>query len=296
MQTEDADTASNSSSSSGAGSVLLLGSSLTSGTDGSSSVRAQDQATASSSSSGSSKLLPGGSVFVKHRRGVKGQAVHVARTMQQLLQLQQRLKGSSKDFIVQQEVPPLLLQGRKFVMRVHVLAVPQPLQLHSGDPAAVAVRVYVHEDAIVLQHAQQYDPASDDSAVHISSMGKQHPVLVLLAGSLLPAGLQKSDWQQLQGLAVRCIDAVHHVLLPAAVHPGVVLYHLFGFDCMVNTAGQVVLLEVNSYPAIASGTMCGVDVNVYTRLIGDLVRLLVLPVADGVAPEPGGFVEVKNMP
>jgi hypothetical protein len=65
---------------------------------------------------------------------------------------------------------------------------------------------------------------------------------------------------------------------------------------MVNTAGQVVLLEVNSYPAIASGTMCGVDVGVYTRLIGDLVRLLVLPIADGVAPQPGGFVEVMSMP
>jgi hypothetical protein len=292
------------------------------------SVQNQGAATASrnsSSSSSSSALLPGGSVFVKHRRGVKGQAVHVARTLQQLLQLQQRLRGSSRDFIVQQEVPPLLLQGCKFVMRVHVLAVPQlaqqPQQLQQqqlqqqqqqqrdqqqqqqqqqqrqqqnrDDPvAAAAVRVYVHKDVIVLQHAKPFDPASVDSAVHISSKGKHHPPPVLLADSQLPTHLQDSIWKQLQQLAAKCIQAVCHLLLPLEVHPGVVLYHLFGFDCMVDAVGRVVLLEVNSYPAIASGTMCKVGVSVYTRLVGDLVRLLVLPVADGVAPQPGGFLEV----
>ncbi|WIA35413.1 hypothetical protein OEZ86_003857 [Tetradesmus obliquus] len=76
------------------------------------------------------------------------------------------------------------------------------------------------------------------------------------------------------------------------VHPGVELYHLFGFDCMVDAEGCVVLLEVNSYPAIARGIMSGVNAAVFTRLVGDLVRLMVLPVADGVPPEPGGFVEV----
>jgi hypothetical protein len=211
------------------GGAVLSENSAQAATGGSSSVPAQDRATASSSSSsGSGMLLRGGSAFVKHRRGVQGQAVYVARTLQQLLQLQQRLKGSSKDFIVQQEVPPLPLQGRKFVMRVHVLVVPQPLQVHSGHPAAATVRVYVHKDVVVLQHAQQYNPASDDSAVHISSRGKQHPVPVLLAGSVLPSDLQDSIWQQLQGLAVQCIHAISHMLLPTSVHPGVVLYHLFG--------------------------------------------------------------------
>jgi hypothetical protein len=226
--------------------------------------------------------------------------------VQQLLQLQQRLKGSSRDFVVQQEVLPMLLQGRKFVLRVHVLVVPQlahqQQQDHPdyGNPTAAAAaaagggagRVFVHEDVIVLQHAKQYDPASDYSAVHISSRGRQHPPPVLLAHSQLPSHIQQSIWQQLQGLAVHSIHAVSDQLLPTKVHPGVVLYHLFGFDCMADAAGQVVLLEVNSYPAIASGTMSKVDVAVYNRLVGDLVRLLVLPVADGVAAEPGGFLEV----
>ncbi len=49
-------------------------------------------------------------------------------------------------------------------------------------------------------------------------------------------------------------------------------------------------LQVNAYPAIASGTMAGVDRQVFTDLLQDLLTLVVLPVTDGAAPEPGGFV------
>lgn len=71
------------------------------------------------------RSLPG-TVFVKHRSGVKGQAVCVAHTRDDLKQLQQKLRHSAADFIVQQEVsPPMLLDGRKFVLRQHVLVVLQ---------------------------------------------------------------------------------------------------------------------------------------------------------------------------
>jgi hypothetical protein len=39
----------------------------------------------------------------------------------------------------------------------------------------------------------------------------------------------------------------------------------------------VLLLEVNSYPAIASGTMAAVPRQVYTRLVDDLLHLVVIP-------------------
>lgn len=59
----------------------------------------------------------------------------------------------------------------------------------------------------------------------------------------------------------------------------------------------MLLLEANSYPAIASGTMAAVPRDVYTRLIGDLLTLVVLPAlgsggeraGEGAA---GGFVRV----
>ena len=51
-------------------------------------------------------------------------------------------------------------------------------------------------------------------------------------------------------------------------------------------------VQVNAYPAIASGTMAAVDRKVYTKLVKDLLGLFVLPLTDGVPPDPGGFVEL----
>lgn len=51
---------------------------------------------------------------------------------------------------------------------------------------------------------------------------------------------------------------------------------------------------MNSYPAIASGTMRHVEVAVYNRLLKDMLTLMVLPVTgDAAAPDPGGFVQVS---
>lgn len=266
------------------------------------------------------------SIFVKHRLGVKGQAVYVLHTTHELLQLQQRLGGSAADFVVQEEVasPMLLKGGRKFVLRVHVLMVlRQPgvgsgvsgvPQLGSkGAPAAVVAEdrqpqvsqgtplhgvaqhppfdVYVHDDVIVLPHAAAYEPGSSTPAVHISSKGAGHPTPFLLH-QRMPELHGTVVWPQLQQLAARTLSAVAQALVPPVVSEDcAVLYHLFGLDCVVEDAsGRVVLLEVNSYPAIASGTMSAVASVVYTRLLEDLVRLIVLPVADGVPAQAGGFV------
>ena len=53
---------------------------------------------------------------------------------------------------------------------------------------------------------------------------------------------------------------------------------------------QVWLLEVNSYPAIASGTMRAVDTHVYTELVRDVVSLVVLPAISNTEPHAGSFL------
>lgn len=295
--------------------------------------------------SGPDTQLPS-TVFVKHRRGVKGQAVYVAHTAADLQQLLQKLKGSAAEFVVQQEVaPPMLLEGRKFVLRVHVLvvlcqeghavpgaggaeqgsrrgglqarpvleqgagicaagpvqdnrvaALPGATKCADGDQGVCSdahvgstrpLGVYVHDDVIVLPHASEYHASSKSPAVHISSKGTIHPKPFLL--QQLPE-LHATVWPQLQQLALNTIEGVAPALAPPAVHLGAQLYHLFGFDCMVDAVGKVVLLEVNSYPAIASGTMSAVDPGVYSRLVRDMATLLVLPLTDGIKAEPGGFV------
>jgi hypothetical protein len=267
---------------------------------------------------------------MKRRQAVKGKAVYVAQTVADPVQLQEKLKGSLADFVVQQEVaPPMLLDGRKFVLRVHVLVVlrqgtgscaaatqaaaaqvvhagtgGQQLQGSSDGAAAGGLccaggavtlpgaadgshlDVYVHEDVNVLPHASLYDAGSKVQAVHISSKGSKHPPPVLL--QQLPE-LHGLVWPQLLQLAAATVDAASPALIPAEVAPDAALYHLFGFDCMIDTAGHAVLLEVNSYPAVASGTMSAVSPAVYTRLVQDMVTLLVLPRTDGDAAAAGGF-------
>lgn len=256
--------------------------------------------------SGSARRSLPGTVFVKHRSSVKGQAVYVAHTRDDLEQLQQKLKHSAAGFIVQQEVsPPMLLDGRKFVLRQHVLVVLQDScarQLAADIGAAGGhtttsksapsrhvskpLTVYSHEDVVVLQHACPYEPGSSLPAVHISSKGSGHPAPRLL--QQLPE-LHAVAWPQLQQLAARTVHAVVHTLVPPCVHPDALLYHMFGFDCMIEASGHVVLLEVNAFPALASGTMAAVSSDVYTRLVQDMVTLLVLPLTDGAKAAAGGF-------
>lgn len=42
--------------------------------------------------------------------------------------------------------------------------------------------------------------------------------------------------------------------------------------------------------------MAGVDRGVYTRLVEDLLTLLVLPVTDSTPPRPGGWQQVELAP
>lgn len=163
----------------------------------------------------------------------------------------------------------------EFVLRVHVIVNVAPFC------------VYMHEDVIVIKHAVAYELGSRDAAAHISSKGSSHPKPVLLAS--LPA-LHAQVLPQIQQLVTGTVCAVTSELQPVQTDPATVLYHLFGFDCIVDTSSRVLLLEVNSYPAIASGTMAGVDVAVYTRLMHDMLTLLVLPLTEGVVSYPAGFV------
>lgn len=80
--------------------------------------------------------------FLKHRRGVKGQAVHYLPTTAALLERLQGLSAHSRRALVAQAaVPPLLLRGRKFVLRAHVLL--RLLAAAGGESSRLAA--YVHE-------------------------------------------------------------------------------------------------------------------------------------------------------
>ena len=221
--------------------------------------------------------------FLKHRHGVKGQAVYAFTSLQALsARLSSISNASRRNVVVQRDVhPPLLLHGRQFALRAHVLVT-------AAWPRRAA---YVHRDVIVVEHAASYDPASATKAVHVSSAGRGHPAPYLLE-SLADSKLANSLWQQICATSRASVTATAQQLFPADPDHEAVFCHLWGYDVVACQQGRAYLIEANAYPAIASGTMAAVDRPVYTRLLQDLLTLVVLPAADGVAPVAGGFRQV----
>lgn len=230
--------------------------------------------------------------FLKHTMGVKGNAVYPFAGSATLLQRLQELgtKGR-RTWVVQRGVsPPALRNGRKWVLRAHMLLLHGSVMESDADSVAQsgpasALRAYCHRDMIILEHGQPYTPQVDVRAAHISSAGhpKNWPKPSLLENEGLRA--------QVCTLAARAVAAVlpYAPSGPFAPDGAGVLCQVFGLDVVADADGRAWLLEVNSYPAIASGTMTHVDTQVYNTLVRDVLRLAVLPRLDGEAPNLGGF-------
>jgi len=218
--------------------------------------------------------------FLKHTQGVKGQGVHVYASVGALRRRLDELGARGcRGFVVQRGVaPPALLGGRKWVLRVHVL-------LHGGADGDLCA--YCHRHMILIQHCQPYTERAEVRAAHISSAGmpKHWPKPTLLEDQELAA--------QVRELAAKAFASVwHHAPRGPYAPAGAELCQVFGLDVAVDATGRAWLIEVNDFPAIASGTMDHVDPVVYTDLVRDVLRLAVLPRLEGAAPATGGFVRL----
>eukprot|EP00440_Ansanella_granifera_P009027 gb/GFBE01009782.1/.p1 GENE.gb/GFBE01009782.1/~~gb/GFBE01009782.1/.p1 ORF type:complete len:152 (+),score=37.12 gb/GFBE01009782.1/:1-456(+) len=140
---------------------------------------------------------------------------------------------------------------------------------------------------IVLPYGQPYTPSPAVRAAHVSNIAKlQH----LPKPSLLE---DESLIQQVGNLAGRAFAAVlEHAPRGPYTPRSAELCQVFGLDILADASGKAWLLEVNNYPAIASGTMEHVDKAVYTRLVRDVMQLVVLPKVHGADPAPGGWREL----
>mmetsp|Transcript_173796 Transcript_173796/g.551845 ORF Transcript_173796/g.551845 Transcript_173796/m.551845 type:complete len:176 (-) Transcript_173796:111-638(-) len=165
------------------------------------------------------------------------------------------------------------------MLRAHAL-------LHCSG--AGGARAYCHSDMVVIDHGQLYTEQPHVRAAHISSAGnpKNWPKPYLL--DCEPTA------RQVRALMEQTFAAVWQFLPPRPfTPPESELCQVLGFDFAVDAHGRCWLLEVNNYPAIASGTMEHVDTSVYTNLVRDVLQLVVLPRLDGILPVPGGFVELN---
>jgi len=202
--------------------------------------------------------------FLKHRHGVKGKAVYPLAPSSVLTQVKKL--DNPQDFVLQEEVyPPLLDNGRKFTLRVHVLA----LQREAEEAV-----VYLYRDIIAVSHSGKYIPHKPDKGMHVSSHGKSQlspSTLEHILGSNVDAVILS-----LKSIVKQVFEATCKQVFPQERDSWVTFCHLFGFDFILDTNKNAWLLEINSYPAFASGTMCKVDVKRYNRLLLDIVSIAVL--------------------
>lgn len=248
--------------------------------------------------------------FVKYRSGVKGRSVHPCRNLravQDWLAKQQQTPAARKskaakhdsdmgasampggDFVVQREVPARLLDKRRFVLRAHAMLVVR------HDTFTVSA----HSDVICLPYAVEHEAKSENKAVHVSQIGRDHPTPYLLA--VRQPELYATVFPQIRTICGYLLSAVAAPLelLPisnvGAKCPATdqVLYSLLGLDLAIEpgTLARTVLLEVNTYPAIGNGTMSTVPHAVYTRLVSDMLRVLKLVPDDG----SNGFEDVERV-
>ena len=92
----------------------------------------------------------------------------------------------------------------------------------------------------------------------------------------------------------RSLRATRASLVPRGRCERSYLYALLAYDWVLDAHGEPVLLEVNSHPAIADGTMADVPTDVYTTLVTDVLGALVLPALEGRQAAPGGFEPVEG--
>ncbi|CAK9065759.1 Delta-1-pyrroline-5-carboxylate dehydrogenase 12A1 [Durusdinium trenchii] len=166
------------------------------------------------------------------------------------------LLGGADVWVLQRNVTPYLHEGRKFHLRALLLCV--------GDLTA-----YLHEEVRVLLATQPYnDQDGNREAVHVTNMGVNQEVTGYSESkqnmSLDELGEVSSEiFQQLCEVLTRTLNNLrttgrrHFFTLPNC-------WELFGVDFLVNSAREVLLLEVNPSPSLAMyrgsyGDLLGVE-------------------------------------
>lgn len=219
--------------------------------------------------------------FLKHSLGVKGNGVHAFPSRAALRQhLEEKSSKWLRGFVAQQGIaPPALMNGRKWVIRAHAV-------LH-GKPQG-ALEAFCHKEMIVIQNGQVY---SDDTAVrpaHISSAGRPEywPKPTLLEDEELA--------EQVCTLAAKAFASVARHAPRGPYSPtSAELCQVFGLDVGLDANGRAWLMEVNDYPAIASGTMSKVDPVIYTELVRDVINLVAIPKLTGEPQSLGSFSKLS---
>lgn len=221
---------------------------------------------------------------VKASTANRGEHLHVASTADEVVEAIRpaALNEGVSEWIVQRYVPPLLLDGRKFHVRAHLLV--------SGCPSCGRVSAFLHQEhAIVLVANEAYSPDLAARGAHLTnhciqveSVGYEEAkcILPLQALDNLPglAGLAQRVVGEMERCAAAALTAAASA--PASFSPLAQCFELYGVDYTLEaqTDGsepKVWLLEFNAGPDLA---VFGERLrSSATELLSDTLRVAVLP-------------------
>ncbi|CAJ1942132.1 unnamed protein product [Cylindrotheca closterium] len=228
--------------------------------------------------------------FVKHRYGAQGKSVYVY-SKDDLLAWHGRSQNP-QEFVIQEEILPALHEGRKFVLRCHLLLVQNRdgnndiHGSHGSHDIPSTVAGFVHKTSIICQHhTTRYQKGISEKSSQVSQAGKKHPAPILFQD--LPsdhpcANAYDQIFHSCQTLCstvpISSSGTTNATTTttppPTSLAPETTCFGLFGLDLMMDSDGDIKVCEVNSHPALGWGTMSKVPQEVFERLIEETLSLL----------------------
>jgi len=210
--------------------------------------------------------------FVKHRYGAQGKSVYVYNKEE--LKVWWSNNNNTKNFVIQEEILPSLYEGRKFVLRSHILM----LQTDRG-----LLKYFLHKRAIICQeHCTPYEKHSREKSSQVSqSKRKSQPLPILLEDLDLHHPAARS-FPKIASCTKQLLSAVFNTSIGSIFKAGsnntigrdTTCFALMGADLIVDENGDIKICEVNSHPALGWGTMSKVPSKVFSNLIENTLSLL----------------------
>ena len=143
------------------------------------------------------------------------------------------LDGSElpSNFVIQAGVRNLsLIDGKKFTARIYVL-------IWHG-------RVFLYRNGFLMVHAELFDEASTDYAVQIDHFGYEKPDSRVKMKQLM----QYEQYDAVMGRYLDLIKRIKPVLADTIKASSQSSYILLGIDTLIQTDGNVKLIEINTFP------------------------------------------------
>jgi hypothetical protein len=203
--------------------------------------------------------------FVKHRYGAQGKSVYYY-SRRELIDWWEHSKNR-QDFVIQQEIVPVLWKNRKFVLRAHILLFQRA---HNKTHAA-----FLHEHVICQHHASEYNSGLKSAQIsHSGARLKKHPSPVLIQ-DLDPSHPAAAAWDKIVSVSQVLVSLFFTQQQQLKLADEATCFALLGVDLLMDDQENIKICEVNTHPALGWGTMARVPPHVFTKLVEDTLSVLV---------------------